>query len=66
LTIDRSRYEDCDKSTVPGNRHVSCLLCGDHTRDWPAMLEHLRLMHPTVEIQWPDPSPEVFRVRMQL
>jgi hypothetical protein len=48
-------------------RPVSCLLCGDHARDWLAMLEHFRLMHPTVEIQWPDPSSaEVSYVRMRL
>src|SRR5688572_20679619 len=36
-------------------RPVSCLLCDDHTRDWPAMLEHLRILHPDQgEVEWPD------------
>jgi hypothetical protein len=36
---------------------VTCLLCGDHTRDWPAMLNHFRLMHPDIEIELPGGSP---------
>ncbi len=37
---------------------VTCRLCGDQTPAWPAMLEHLRLLHPDVdrEVEWPDSS----------
>lgn len=37
---------------------IVCLLCRDRSDSWQDLINHLRLMHPSVdrEVAWPTPS----------